>query len=68
MVSMSNSSLRMSMTTHNHGSFSNSGSSGNSTVSSAAMIGLHMAMNSYLTRKYDKCPVIFKKLYANSKA
>ena len=63
MTSINDPSSTMSMDTDSH--------SGDNTLDSSAgmdMMDSHMAMNSYLTRKYDKYPVVFEKLYASTKA
>lgn len=55
--------------THNHSnSLTSSSSNSTATASTGMDMSSHMGMNYYLTREYAKYPVVFEKLYANSKA
>lgn len=73
-MAMGSSSSTMTMdmqsgSTDSYGSSSSSSSSNSTATSSTGMdMSSHMSMNYYLTREYAKYPVVFEKLYANSKA
>lgn len=65
--------IMQSGSTHGQSGSSSSSNRDGTTTSSTGMdmsmdMSSHMGMNYYLTRKYAKYPVVFEKLYANTKA